>query len=255
MIVVVDNHSTDQSYQQLKKMKHPKVVVLKAEENKGFASGLNLGCRYAIKKLGPCHLVLSNADMIIGSEENIKELHLLLGQRKIDVLAPVITQKDGISRGWRLPSIQTEILGNLPIIGQKIYRKRILYPKMHYKGEISRVEAVSGCFFLITSTLLEKLGFFDENTFLYYEEYILGKKIKETKSEIAVANNITVFHNHSVSIDRSLNRVMKFKELKKSQAYFCKTYLKATKKEMFFLNLNKNITLGLLYIRCFLHLK
>ena len=259
LIVVVDNQSSDNSYQLLKKYKtkckNKKLAVIQTEENKGFASGLNVGCRYAIKKLEKCNLILSNADIVIGSEDNLKELNSFLGKRKVDVVAPIITQKDGIIRGWRLPDIKTEILGNLPIIGKKLYKKRITYPDVYYKGELSMVGAVPGCFFMITSTLLEQLHFLDENTFLYYEEYILGKRLEKTKSQIAVANNITVFHNHSVSIDRSLNRVKKFKALKESQAYFCEQYLMTSKKDMFLLKLTRNLTLGLLYIRSFLHFK
>lgn len=251
LIVVVDNHSTDKSYQELLNWESEKIHLIRADENKGFASGLNLGCRYAKNVLGKCHLILSNADIVIGKEENIKELNDLIGKRNIEVLAPVITQKNDILRGWKIPTIQAEILGNLPVIGKKIYQKKINYPESHYKGEISIVGTVSGCFFMITSTLLDKIGYFDENTFLYYEENILGSRLLKTKYQIAVANKITVFHNHSVSVDKSINTIKKYKTLKKSQAYFCKEYLHATKFQLLLLNMTMKLTLLTLYIRNF----
>lgn len=255
LILVVDNCSTDDSFKRLKKYEKKNVKVIQSKANKGFASGLNFGAKYAIKELGTCHIILSNADIMIGSEENLKELHELMSQENLGVLAPVITQNNMISRGWRLPDMKTEILGNLPMIGQKLYRKRTSYQESHYTSRISYVDALSGCFFMVNANALEKIGFLDEHTFLYYEEYILAKRLQEAGYKIAVANDITVIHNHSVSIDKSLNRIKKFKALKKSQDYFCEAYLKASRFEMILLHTFKNMTLALLYIRSFLHLK
>ena len=42
-----------------------------------------------------------------------------------------------------------------------------------------KVEAVSGAFFVIKTKIFEKCNFFDENTFLFYEEDILASKIKK----------------------------------------------------------------------------
>ena len=40
-IVVVDNNSTDNSYQDLKKEEQKNVVIIKNEQNNGYASGMN----------------------------------------------------------------------------------------------------------------------------------------------------------------------------------------------------------------------
>ncbi len=255
LIVVVDNCSTDDSYKRLKKFENKKINVIQTKENKGFAAGLNFGSRYAIEKLGPCNLVLSNADILLGEEADVKALHKVLSKKEIGVVAPVIVENQTISRGWHLPSVKTEVLGNLPVFGKKIYQKRISYPESHYQEKISYVDAVSGCFFFISSKALSEIGFFDEETFLYYEEYILAEKLKQAKYKVAVLNEVAVIHNHSVSVDKSMNRIKKFKCLKESQAYFCKTYLHAKPLSLFFLSAFKNLTLSLLYLRCFFKVK
>ena len=59
LVVVVDNGSTDSSYEKLKKYENKKIKILREKENKGFAAGLNRGSCYAIEKLKDCFLILS----------------------------------------------------------------------------------------------------------------------------------------------------------------------------------------------------
>ena len=67
-----------------------------------------------------------------------------------------------------------------------------------------------------------------------------------------VNNNITIIHDHSASIDKSINYINKFKILKKSQIYFEEHYNKASKLELFLLKLTIRLTLITLYVRIFI---
>jgi len=116
------------------------------------------------------------------------------------------------------------------------------YKDEYYKEDIVKVDVVSGCFFLIRSTVLKEINFLDENTFLYYEENILSKKIKELNKDIVINNNVLVVHNHSVTIDKNVKRINKYKIQKKSQYYYEKEYNKANGFELFMLKLTSNVT-------------
>ncbi len=59
------------------------------------------------------------------------------------------------------------------------------------------------------SDVLQKVNFFDENTFLYYEENIIAKKLKQVGYKIMLHSDIFVFHNHSVTIDKKAYTVLK----------------------------------------------
>ena len=103
LVVVVDNGSTDSSYEKLKKYENKKIKILREKENKGFAAGLNRGSCYAIEKLKDCFLILSNADLLIGSEENLIELTDAFKQKDLGVVAPVlkvINDEFGIEKGF-----------------------------------------------------------------------------------------------------------------------------------------------------------
>ena len=101
----------------------------------------------------------------------------------------------------------------------------------------SIVDVVSGCFFLIKSTVLEEIGFLDENVFLYYEENILAKKLKKLKLKSVINNEVVIIHNHSVTIDKNINRRRKLKVLRNSQFYYEEKYNNASKFELFIMKM------------------
>ena len=250
LIIVVDNKSTDDSLKHLKKYENNKIKIIEAEENKGYAAGLNAGAKEVIKKLKNCNIIFSNSDVIINKEEDLEKLSKDIGKHSIAVVGPTIVENRSLNRGWMLPTIKDEIKFNLPLVSRK-YRKEILYDDEHYNEDLSIVGVVSGCFFCVSGKVLEEVDYFDEATFLYYEEQILSKKLEEKDYQVAVDNNVVIIHNHSVTIDKNINKVNKYKELKKSQRYFVKEYLQATEKELKWLDFTNKLSLVILYIRCF----
>lgn len=250
LIIVVDNKSTDDSLKHLKKYENNKIKIIEAEENKGYAAGLNAGAKEVIKKLKNCNIIFSNSDVIINKEEDLEKLSKDIGKHSIAVVGPTIVENRSLNRGWMLPTIKDEIKFNLPLVSRK-YRKEILYDDEHYNEDLSIVGVVSGCFFCVNGKVLKEVDYFDEATFLYYEEQILSKKLEEKDYQVAVDNNVVIIHNHSVTIDKNINKVNKYKELKKSQRYFVKEYLQATEKELKWLDFTNKLSLVILYIRCF----
>ena len=137
---------------------------------------------------------------------------------------------------------------NIPILHNKIREKNLLYDDSHYDKDIVDVEVVSGCFFLIRSDVLKKIKFFDENVFLYYEENILGKKLKDLNIRTVVNTKVEVIHNHSISIDKNVKKLNKIKILKKSQMYFEKYYNGANILERILLFITSKLALIIYFI-------
>lgn len=247
-IVIVDNKSTDKSLKILKEYENSKIIVLEALENKGYAAGMNIGARYLNENLKDCNIIFSNSDIIISKEEDLIKLSNDI-KENIAVVGPTIVQNRELNRGCMISTIDDEIKFNLPLISRK-YLKENLYDEKHYEDDISLVGFVSGCFFCVSGKVLEDVDYFDENTFLYYEELILAKKLEKLDLQEAVDNNVVVIHNHSVTIDKNIARINKYKILKKSQRYYVKEYLRADEKELKKLDFTRNLSLILLYIRC-----
>lgn len=247
-IVVVDNKSTDNSLEELRKLKNKKITIIDSGENKGYSYALNVGCKYLIDKYKSLNIVISNSDIIIESELDIKDLNSYISTKNV-IVGPTIIQGNDLNRGFKIPSPWQDIKQNIVFFGKRVLAKELSYPDNYYHKDISKVDTVSGCFFMISSKHLEDMGYFDENVFLYYEENIMGIKTKKLGKNIIVCNNVDVIHDHSVSIDKSLKRIKKYDILKTSQEYFEKKYNGANKIELFFLKVFRYLTRILLLIK------
>ena len=247
LIVVVDNNSNDNSYKLLKKHENNKIKIIK-NNSRHFSSGLNFGAKFLINEIGNCAIIFSNSDIIIKKEEDLIKLSNYINDDNV-VVGPVVNEHGKLNRGWHMPTVNSEIIFNLAYLGKKHKAKVLNYEEKDYKNKTTQVDVVSGCFFLVQSKFLEKVNYFDENTFLYYEEQILATKVKNENKKEIIVNDVTIFHNHSISIDKSLKRINKHKILKKSQRYFCKNYLHANIFQMFLLYLTDYLFRIILLIR------
>lgn len=246
-ILVVDNNSTDASYAEIQKICNKKIEIIKNIANKGYGSGINFGAKYLIKLFKKCYIIISNPDVEINKEEDITKL-LGTFDEGTAVVAPIIKEHSGLNRGWKIPSPIQDTLLNIIYIHKYLRPKLLFYGEQYYKKNTANVEAVSGCFFIIDSTILEQIDFFDENMFLYYEENVLGRKIKQINKLIKINTKVQVFHNHSVTIDKNINKIKKYKELKKSQMYFQSKYNNANMLERALLFITNKLTLLMLSI-------
>ena len=223
-IIIYDNHSKTDIIKRLKKLSSTKIDVVINEENKGYAYAINEASKHLIKELSKCNIIISNSDIIIDKEEDLKELISLLDKKDVGLVAPTILEKGHLNRGWKNPGPILDSMMNLIYVHRFFRKKYVFYKEEHYNNDTSYVDVASGCFFLMKSNILETINYLDENTFLYYEENILAKKLLSINKKELIANNIIVIHNHSVSIDKNVKKIKKLKLQKKSQYYFQKTY-------------------------------
>ena len=221
LIVVVDNKSIDDSYNKLKKFENNKIKIIQTNENKGYANGNNYGLNY-LKDKNIDYVIISNPDIIV--EENvIIKLKEDLNNKDITLVAPIIIENNHLSRGWKLPKFREDLISNINYF-HKYSEKLLNYKDDKYNQQLVKVDVVSGCFFAIKYNDFKTINFFDSNTFLYYEENILGSKLKKCNLNSFIDVTINVKHNVSVSVNKSLNSLKKFKILKNSQIYYEKDY-------------------------------
>lgn len=217
-IIVVDNNSTDDSVKKLKKYENKKIRIVEAKENKGYAAGNNVGIKYLIENYDVDNIIISNPDIIV-REEEIMKLVSDLENEGIAVIAPNVKEPVGISRGWKLPTFLSELVSNIPFF-RRFEMTILSYSDKEFEKKLTKVDVVKGCFFIIKKAALKDIDYFDENTFLYYEEIIMAKKLKEKGYISYIDNEATVIHALSQSVDKSVKRIQKFKMLKDSQYYY-----------------------------------
>ena len=72
---------------------------------------------------------------------------------------------------------------------------------------------------MIPANVMKKIGFFDEDVFLYCEEKMLSKRLLDRGYKNIILNNITYDHQHSVSIGKNINNSIKIYKLMADSTY------------------------------------
>ena len=103
-------------------------------------------------------------------------------------------------------------------------------------GVSRMVGALPGSFFMVKTgcfTPGDLKELFDKHVFLYYEEKILGQKLKQMGLKERLVTDAYYVHAHSVSIDKSYTKISdKQKLLHKSKLYYYQHYLKLGEMEL-----------------------
>jgi GT2 family glycosyltransferase len=89
-------------------------------------------------------------------------------------------------------------------LGQLIFRETGVwrhYYHYDYTFDAPReFEVISGAFMLFRSEALKEIGLFDEETFLYWEEYIAGRKLKDCGWRSVLFPQAAVIHKGESTI-------------------------------------------------------
>ena len=128
-------------------------------------------------------------------------------------------------------------------INRKYEKNKLNYNYESFDKGLNEVDVISGCFFIIRLSALEKINYFDENLFLYYEENTIFYRLKKFNYKVYIDRDVTIMHNHSITINKNINYKDKLKILKKSQEYYYSKVLKTNKFMLFLLKLSNKIVL------------
>lgn len=218
-IFVVDNASPNDSLKKFEVARRIKSFnVIYSNENKGYATGNNIGMRQALVRGYKYSLILNN-DIIINDSKMLKKMILVLqNDESIAIVNPDIYAPDGhmFNRDSIRPSFWDMTFGLLE------YRKkgRILRDLGGY-GYIYRPQ---GCCMLVDLKKICEIDYMDEHTFLYWEESILAERLLRKGYHCACCNTTRVIHNHSTTVKSIFrkNRIIKINS--GSYKYYLKEY-------------------------------
>src|SRR3989339_225009 len=232
-IVIVDNASTNNSIDILKSIFQgtENVQIIEAGENRGYACGNNIGIRHLIDDCGCGYILIANNDIELDDVRLINKLvEKYNGLDKAAFAAPIMLENNKISRNsaWKLPTVMSEVLSSSYCFSFLFhgYLSRFSYAFSKYKTEVVPVDCVAGSFFLGSSEVFEKLGSFDEGTFLYYEENILGQKVKDVNLNSYIIKNLAYNHRGAKSINTRYCTSEKYDIRLQSKLCYWKKYRK-----------------------------
>lgn len=221
-IVIVDNCSTDQSFNILKDKYSniDKIDIIKNDKNNGYASGNNFGIKYAINKYSIEYFFVANPDIMFEEKIIEKIERKLIEDPNVGIVAPKVSKG---YNSWKLPTYIKTITSMFLWLNKK--RGNEVYKNQ--SEEINYADVIAGSFFAMTVKTYEQIKGLDEDTFLYYEENILGYKIKNIEKKNVILGNITYDHNHATSIKKTYkSKIVPFLIMVKSVRIYNKKYLK-----------------------------
>ena len=212
-ILIVDNASTDDSYKILNEKYKciENVQLVKTEQNLGYANGNNFGIRYIRQSYEEVkYVVVMNPDIIVNQLDTITVLCEFLEKNSeyavVSCQAIYNQEWRGLyDDGWKYPS-RKYLYWSGTFLG-KLFTRDV---NEHYSSKdlidntlVTNVDVVPGCFFVARLEDIEKVDYFDERTFLYFEENILSKKLSTINKKEAILLSQFFYHNHQIK-DASL---------------------------------------------------
>ncbi|WP_294186201.1 glycosyltransferase family 2 protein [uncultured Clostridium sp.] len=218
-IVVVDNNSSDDSYELLLKYKSDKIHVIKSEKNGGYSYGNNYGIKYAMKEFNTEYIIISNPDVFFEEKVVDDMIKMYDKEERVAIVAPTMLINGELKwTSWRLPKFKDDLI-SLSDMLKRWLGDKTLYPKEYFNGEYSFVDVLPGSLFMIPANVMKKIGFFDEDVFLYCEEKMMSKRLLDRGYKNIILNNITYDHQHSVSIGKNINNSIKIYKLMADSTY------------------------------------
>jgi len=185
--IVVDNGSHDGSGEDLKNS-FPDIILIKSNTNKGFTGGNNIGMEYALSN-GYEYIMMLNNDVEVESGFLEPLVQKLNNHPTIGAVQPLIYFHHDKNLIWNAGSKYLAWIG-LPLT--LLYFRK---DENHAQTKIQKsVDWITGCAFMIRSTVLKQVGTLQEKYFIYYEDVDLSFRIKAAGYTLAYEPSSVIYH-------------------------------------------------------------
>lgn len=224
-VFVVDNASSDKSVEMVK-TGFPQIKLIDNKENIGFAKANN----QAIKQAQGEFVLLLNPDTEILDNSLEKTISFMGTHREAGIAGCRILNSDHSAQPSvrKFPDLWSQIIILLKL--HHLLPKFIshyLIPDFDY-SKTQEVEQVMGAFFMIRKEIFERIGFFDENFYIWFEEVDFCKRVKNCGGKIYYTSEAEIIHHQGQSFKQILS-LQKQKIFNRSLRYYFKKHHSAIK--------------------------
>ena len=220
-IIVVDNASRTEEQQSIKRICEVHgCTFIQNNANNGYNSGNNVGLKYAESK-GYEYCLVANPDMEFHQKDYIKKLAEILAKDEKTVVAcsDIVTPKGIHQNPMKKEGNWTSCFSWVKGFFKKSNNTYEFIDDWEHSHECFKV---SGCAFLIKTSFLKEVNFFDEYPFLYCEEAILGKQVEQKGCKMYYTAESQAEHHHVASAKG--NPIPRFRQWNRSRVYYLKEY-------------------------------
>jgi len=185
-IIVVDNHSRDDSVDIVKKY-YPDVKLVEFQENVGFAKANNI----AFKAANGRYVFMLNPDTVVLNGAIDKLVKFMDHNKSAGACGPKNLNTD-LSLQYNchhFPSLLLSLWEYLQL--KRFFPHSRIFGREHMSywdyNIVKEIDWITGCSLLIRKKVLDRIGFLDENYFMYSEECDLCFRMKKN-------NYLTLFY-------------------------------------------------------------
>ncbi|MEO5967835.1 MAG: glycosyltransferase family 2 protein [Ferruginibacter sp.] len=202
-VIVVDNNSTDGSKEYLN-IKFPQVNFIWNDFNPGFAASCNLGLQSAQGEF----ILFLNPDTIVPEDCFVKCLNFIkttsncgaLGVKMLDGSGGFLKES---KRGFPGAIASFFRLSGLTFLFPKSKTISSYYAGNLSKNEDNEIDIIAGAFFMVKKSILNKVGGFDEQFFMYGEDIDLSYRIQKEGYKNFYFSQSPIIHFKGESTNKS----------------------------------------------------
>jgi GT2 family glycosyltransferase len=209
-VVVIDNGSRPDLYAQMR-AELPDTDIVRSEVNLGFAEGNNFGFRRALTRGSDYVLVLNN-DTVVEPHMVSRLVEVAEAHPDSGLIGPIIYYLAWPGEVW---FAGYRFLHGIYILRRGLHLKPPIRP-------VEEVDFVSGCGVLIRRSVLEKVGFFSNEYFMYYEDLDLCFRVKAEGMRILCVTDARMWHAVSSSTGGPDSPMKQYHQVKSSLIFYRK---------------------------------
>jgi N-acetylglucosaminyl-diphospho-decaprenol L-rhamnosyltransferase len=184
-VIIVDNCSQDNTAQIIE-TKFPQIKFLKNPKNSGYGRANNIALRQAKTDFA----LILNPDAFILEEDIEKILTVIKNNENVAIAGPLLLSQYPVSPEE---------------LDQKLTRVKTASTEQLFKGYLKA--GIVGAVLFMKMDILRKIGFFDENIFLYHEDGEICSRAINQNYQSIIIHDALAFHQEGTSSTPSLRNL------------------------------------------------
>ena len=203
-IVLVDNAYTDGSKELVKK-NFPKLKIITNWKNLGFSTGNNV----ALKSLKSDYYIILNPDTYVDKNWLINLVKVAKSDKSIGICTSKILTMDDKNK----INYAGGIINFLGFAWPRGFNQR----DMQNFDKVEETAFASGASMLIKKEVLDKVGYLDDDYFIYHEDADYSWRARLFGYKVVYVPSSIVYHKHEGTVGNEFKRIRKFYYLERNR--------------------------------------